>query len=609
MKTTIQAIKKRTLIFAIIITSVVSIVNASTISGTCGSSLTWNLTNGVLTIEGSGNMSDYEYNGSPWFPVKDSILNISISSGVTNVGDNAFYGCSMLTSVMIPDGVVSIGNCSFYGCYKLATLTIPNTVTIIKSEAFHSCKSLTCLTIPDNVTNIESYAFYGCSNLTLLTIPDGISNIGVSAFVDVPNILYNGTLDSSSWGARCLNGVVDGWLVFNDLNKTILKVCAPAATGNVIIPNSVTSIEEEAFLYCKDITSVYVSNNVSTIGIRAFGGCSNLQTISIPNKVVSIGDYAFALCSKLESITLPNSVISVGTYAFRNCSRLTSITLGEGLMTIGNFVFENCIKLTSIYVPCGQLERFKVMLSNDNRIKYLPSFNINLATENGQVIASPHQTRCDSIVILTPYPNTGYHFDNWSDGSSENPRAIVLTQDTTFCALFAINQYSISVSCDLLQGSIEGENGTFNYGTELRYNATANEGFHFLQWSDGIKVNPRTIVLTQDTTLYAEFALNTYIVKFFGFNSVLLDSQSVEHGKDAIAPEAPMVDHYDFICWDKEYTNITSHLDVFAIYQENHEDVSNVNIETPPHKVMIDGQVLIQRGKNTYTLIGIKTKQ
>lgn len=274
-------------------------------------------------------------------------------------------------------------------------------------------------------------------------------------------------------------------------------------------------------------------------------------------------------------------------------------------------------------------------------------------------------------------PNEGYHFVQWNDGNTDNPRTISLTQDTTFTAQFAINQYTISVTCNPQQGSIEGEGGTFNHGTELTYKANANEGYHFVQWSDGVINNPRTIILTQETNLSAVFALNTYtlsitcnvdqgyvngtsgvfehgtshnfeaipntgfhfiqwsdevvdnprtiiltqdsilsaefaknkyLVQFFGFNDALLDSQSIEHGTAAVAPEVPIIDHYDFVGWDKEFTNVTSDLDVFAIYQENTEAIENVDVSIYPKKIMIDGQIYILRGEKTYTFTGQEVK-
>jgi hypothetical protein len=113
---------------------------------------------------------------------------------------------------------------------------------------------------------------------------------------------------------------------------------------------------------------------------------------------------------------------------------------------------------------------------------------------------------------LTATANYGYHFTQWSDDVTDNPRTIILTQDTTFTAEFAPNQYSINVSCDEEYGHIEGANGVYDYGTGHTYEAIAKYGYHFVRWSDGNMQNPRTIELTQDTTLTAVFAKNTYTI-------------------------------------------------------------------------------------------------
>jgi hypothetical protein len=139
----------------------------------------------------------------------------------------------------------------------------------------------------------------------------------------------------------------------------------------------------------------------------------------------------------------------------------------------------------------------------------------------------------------------------------------------------------------------------------LRYNAVAKEGYHFVLWSDGVTANPRTIVITQDTVITAEFDINTYLVQFFGFDNVLIDRQSVEHGAAATAPEAPTVEHYDFVGWDKEFTNVTSDLDVYAIYEPNSEGIEDIQINgTAPRKLLIDNIIYILRGDKTYTLQG-----
>lgn len=114
------------------------------------------------------------------------LRNITIPNSVTSIGNNAFYNCTVLTSITIPSGVTSISDGTFQYCYGLTSVTIPNGVTSIGVGAFRECTSLTSITIPNSVTTIVNSttngAFQGCTGLTSVTIGNGITNIGNSAF-------------------------------------------------------------------------------------------------------------------------------------------------------------------------------------------------------------------------------------------------------------------------------------------------------------------------------------------------------------------------------------------------------------------------------------------
>jgi len=228
---------------------------------------------------------------------------------------------------------------------------------------------------------------------------------------------------------------------------------------NTTIPNSVTSIGEGAFVGCSSLTSVTIPNSVTSIGYAAFYGCSSLTSVTIPSSVTSIGDFAFYRCSSLTSVTIPNNVTSIGEEAFSWCSSLTSVTIGNSVTSIGDNAFYNCSSLTSIYVPCGEMERFKQLLNNDSRINdHAPlPYTITIYATNGNVTYP--QTICDDM-LLNATPDYGYHFVKWSDGNTDNPRTIVLTQDTAFAAEFAVDKSGVCGDDNLLTWTFEDESKT-----------------------------------------------------------------------------------------------------------------------------------------------------
>ena len=120
---------------------------------------------------------------------------------------------------------------------------------------------------------------------------------------------------------------------------------------SVTIPNSVTSSLYGTFCYCDNLTSVVIGNSVTSIGEDAFAYCHSLTSVTIPNSVTSIGNNAFDGCSSLTSVTIDNGVTSIGNYAFSDCSSLSSVAIGNSVASIGDWVFEDCSSLTSIDIP------------------------------------------------------------------------------------------------------------------------------------------------------------------------------------------------------------------------------------------------------------------
>jgi len=435
--------------------------------------------------------------GSYAFAYCIGLSSVTIPNSVTNIGDYAFEGCTGLTSVNIHDiaswCAILFGNSSsnplnyannLYISDELITnLVIPNTITSLGNYTFYNCSSLKSVTIPNSVTSIESSTFKGCSGLTSVTIN---SNAIVSK-----TYTYRSTI-SSIFGTQVQEYIIGDSVT--SIGKNAFYFCSNLTS--VTIGNSVTSIEDYAFEGCSSITSVVwnakdcnsynfgsqvevftFGNEVEVIPASICSGMNKLNSITIPSGVTSIGNYAFngcgsitlvvwnakdcnsynfgsqvevftfgnevevvpaSICSgmnKLNSITIPNRVTSIGDYSFKGCSSLTSIDIPNSVTSIGNEAFSNCSNLTDIYVPCGEMERFQSMLPNDYRVKYFVPYSISTKIEHG--IIDVYACEGEEYAQLTVVPDNGYHFAQWSDGVTDNPRKFVLTQDTTFTAEIA----------------------------------------------------------------------------------------------------------------------------------------------------------------------------
>ena len=335
-----------------------------------------------LTSVTFGDNSQLTSIGNYAFRYCSSLTSIEIPSGVTSIGDDAFYGCSSLTSVTFGDNsqLTSIGYDAFRSCSSLTGIEIPSGVTSIGDSAFSGCSSLTGIEIPSGVTSIGYYAFSGCSSLTGIEIPSGVTSIGGGAF--------SRCLSLTSIIVESGNAVYDSR---DNCNAIIETATNTLITGcqNTVIPNTVTSIGDDAFYGCSSLTSIEIPSGVTSIGGGAFSHCSSLTSIEIPSGVTSIGGYAFRGCSSLTSIEIPSGVTSIGDLAFSYCDNLTSIVVESGntvydsrnncnaiietatnlliagcqntiipnsVTSIGYWAFRECSSLTSIEIPSGVTE-------------------------------------------------------------------------------------------------------------------------------------------------------------------------------------------------------------------------------------------------------------
>ena len=219
-------------------------------------------------------------------------------------------------------------------------------VTSIGNEAFSNCTYLTSIDIPNSVISIGERAFFGCRRLTSISIGCGVTNIGVGAFSSCKDLKKVIVSDLAAW-CRIIfsnNGANPLYYARHLYSNDETEIT------NLIIPQGVTAIGNNAFYNCSSLTSVTIPNSVTDIGESAFRDCNGLTSVTIDNSVISIGEGSFQGCTGLTSLIIPDNVTSIGKSAFSGCSALTSISIGSSLERVGTDAFYGCSGLTSVQI-------------------------------------------------------------------------------------------------------------------------------------------------------------------------------------------------------------------------------------------------------------------
>ena len=489
------------------------------------------------------------------------LTSVQLPASLRNIEEYAFKNCTGLLEITFPDALTRIAPYAFQGCTGLRSVTIPANVQKAYN-AFYDCSNLdtvyfnavNCLEarfpatldtiiLANNLRRIPNYLFQG-QQVRDVVLPNTVTNIGMYAFEDCPR-LHSITLSNA----------------LQTIDVAAFMDCI--ALQNIDIPASVTAIRNNAFSGDSNLTQVRMVDGLDTIGNSAFRYCPRLDSVVIPRTVRFLGDYSFAYCRGLKTVTfnavdcqpsgyvthpyfferdtltsffIGDSVRIIPSYLLYGQRQLTTLTLPEHLQTIGSYALTNCehfatlrfppsldtigyaaffgTTVDTLYYDAEQMSSITSTMNNNLQIKQLVlGANVRKLPSNFYVFCGSQMGSIVSYATTAPITNGNAIF-----GSAINydiPVYIPCTakeshmQDDGWKLFTNYQQttgnYFISLlSSDTTAGKAAYVASSCAAGTAT-IEATPKPHYRFVQWSDGVTTNPRTLTLSQDTLLKALF--------------------------------------------------------------------------------------------------------
>ena len=447
-------------------------------SGNCGASgnddkVTWKLEQNntnpetyTLTISGSGAMKNFTANSQkderPWKDYISSITKGIVAHGVTNVGDRTFYNCSNMASVELADGITSITGGALENCTSLTSLALPNSLEKFGGNAFKGCTGLTGeLVIPDSVREIKNWAFMNCTSISSVSIGKNVESISASAFencTSLEHITFRGktkTIDSRAFretGLKSLN-LPDG---LETIGANAFYGIA-TLSGMLVIPDSVTEIESEAFW---------------TGRTNGEGSLSHISGIRVDSPKINIGKSAFK---------------ATGAYYI-------DLTRVDELSSWGDWVLdenENCIIYAKSDSVLGKVKNSKHVT------------NYIYASTSGGIFAENTVFSTGTLTLATPTKD-GYAFTGWyTDEACTNKLEATPAANSTYYAKWT-ELTGVTVTFDAQGGTVAPVKMFYENGEVNELPTPTRDGYDFVGWftaaTGGIQVNVDDMLPKGDPT-------------------------------------------------------------------------------------------------------------
>lgn len=384
------------------------------------------------------------------------------------------------------------------------------TVTTIGTDAFLGL-NITSVTIPDSVTEIGSNAFAGCTNLTIVNYAGDWSNLTIQSGNPAVQDAANAPL-------------FDFEFILNNTAVVVTNYKYNGAAADVTIPSRyqgkpVTTIGHAAF-FNSAVTSVTIPDSVTSISDEAFINCPKLTNISIPNSVTYIGFSAFSSCTSLKSITLPSSLSFISGALFLGCSQLTTIHIPVSVTSIGNNAFADCPSLMTVTYPGSKTQWDDITKGRNSDVleNHLICAMLEATfTADGESISTQTIDRGGKFTEPAAPSKENHTFAGWYNGDEK----FDFDADTTnapnvlnLVAKWDINKYTVQFVSDY--GSFADQ--TVEHGKPIdtgKLTIPDVDGYTFIGWYADKDHNTKfdfSTAITGDTKVYAKWEKNAPVL-------------------------------------------------------------------------------------------------